>query len=104
MLIPAVEQVYSGAGLTADVEPAIAAGARRRLMGWSVRESAGSPAVATVSIVHGATVSGGTPIAHVELAANASSTQWLGPQGLDVRDGVSLDIAGGVDVVLWWTA
>lgn len=103
-MIPAVDQYYSDTGLTADVEPAIAAGPRRRLLGWSIRESAGSPAVATVSIVLGEAVSGGTPIGHVELAANGSETKWFGPQGIDVRDGVSLDIAGGVDVVLWWTA
>tara|TARA_Y100000310_G_C20407441_1_gene680319 strand:+ start:291 stop:629 length:339 start_codon:yes stop_codon:yes gene_type:complete len=86
------------AGITADVEPAVAAASGLRYLGLSIRESDGTPAVATVKIYNGATVAGGTEIDIVELAANGSDEHWFWP-GIDAADGISIEvIAGTVDV------
>lgn len=91
------------AGLTADADAAVAAATGLRLMGFAARESAGSPAVATFQIVHGATGASGDAIVPVELAANGSTFQWFGPQGIAVADGISIDhVAGTVDVTLFY--
>lgn len=104
-MIPAVDLIYSAAAATADAAAAVAANPRVRILGWSVRESAGTPAVATLRIMRGATVAGGTTIAFVELAANASAQQWYGPQGIEAQAGLTIDhIAGEYDIVVYYTA
>lgn len=92
------------AGIAADVEPAVVAATGLRLMGYAAREShATTPAAAAVNIVHGATVAGGDAIVPVELAADSSKSEWFGPQGIDVEDGISIEVvAGTVDVVLYF--
>lgn len=86
-------------GISADVEPAIAAATGLRLIGYSCRESAGTPAVAAFNLVHGATVAGGSNVIAVELAANASETVFFGDAGIDCANGISIDVvAGTVDV------
>lgn len=88
--------------LVADVEPAVAAAAGLRLMGFACREIDAVPAVATFRIIHGATVGGGTVVVPVELAANESKSQWFGPDGIDVPNGISIDwIVGTVDVEIF---
>lgn len=89
--------------ITADVDAAVAAATGLRLMGYSVRESAASAAVAAVSIKHGTTGAGGTYIARINLAADESERMWFGPDGIDVAaSGISIDWeAGTVDVDLW---
>ncbi len=90
------------AAVAANVEAAVAAATNLRLMGYSCRESDGSPAVATFRIFHGATVAGGTAVVVIELAANASETVWFGPDGIDMASGISVDhIAGTFDVNLF---
>ena len=79
------------AAVAADVEPAVAAKAGLRLCGWNIRESDGTPAVATFRIIHGITVSGGTVIATIELAANASKDVWYGAAGIAADSGISID-------------
>jgi len=87
------------------------------LMGWSVRESAGTPAVATIIIRNGAdtdtgtggvqcaasggvTQVGGQELAFVELAANASDIQMV--PNISAPKGICVDVvAGTVDVVLY---
>jgi hypothetical protein len=104
-MIPAVDKVYSGSGLTGDVLLAVAANPRLRMLGWSIRESAGSAAVATVRIMRGATVAGSTTIAFIELAANASAQEWYGPQGIEMQEGITVDhITGTIDLTIFWTA
>ena len=94
--------VYTVAAKAADVEPAVAAAGGLRLLGWSIRESAGSEAVATARIMNGATVSGGTAVAQIELAASNSESQWLWP-GIDCQNGISFDrIAGTFDICIYW--
>ena len=91
------------AGTTADVDAAVAAATGLRLMGYSCRESAGTPAVAAFDIVNGATGAGGTAIIAVELAANASETKWFGDTGIDASSGISINhSAGTVDVNLFY--
>lgn len=67
------------------------ASAETTLMGWSIRESAGTPAVAAVNIEDGA----GNVIAAIELAANGSSTEWFGPDGVRARGGLAVDRQSG---------
>lgn len=73
--------------------PAVA-GSVAKLYGWSVREAAGSPAVATV-IVHAGTDASGPAIGEIELAANGASTEWFGPQGVQMRDGIFVEVVAG---------
>jgi len=95
--------VNSAAG--ADVDAAVAATTGLRLMGFSSRESAGSAAVAAFNIKHSATGGAGAQLVSVELAANASTTEWFGPQGLDcAANGLSIEVvAGTVDCTLFYT-
>lgn len=91
--------------VTADVDGAVAGVTNRvlRLVGYSVRESAGSPAVATLRIVHGATVSGGDAVVLIELAANGSENQWFGESGIAMPNGISIDhITGTFDCTLFY--
>ena len=71
------------------------------MMGWSARESHGTAAIATFVIVNGATGAAAGKVAYVELAANTSTSEWYGPNGIACPLGISIDwIAGLVDVVL----
>lgn len=89
-------------GISADVEPAVSAVSGLRLIGWAMRESDGTPAVATIRLMNGATVSAGTGIITVELAANESKNAWYGPEGIDSENGITIDrIAGTVDVYIY---
>lgn len=94
------------AGISADVEPAVVAPSSNRtlrLVGYACREVAGSPAVASFNIVNGATVSGGTALIPVELAANGSECKWFGPEGIRFNSGISIEVvAGTVDVTLFY--
>lgn len=95
------------AGVTEDVDGAVAAvtTGKLRLVGFSVRESDVTPAVATLQIVHGATVSGGDAVIPIELAANESKTQFFGDGGIDFSDGISIDhVAGTFDCTLIYKA
>ena len=90
-------------GVTGDVDAAVAAAAGLRLMGWSARESDGTPAAASFNIVHGATGDGGDQIIPVELAANGIAHQWYGPQGIAVANGISTNhVAGTYDLTLFY--
>jgi hypothetical protein len=105
MSVPSTWQAASvdvNAAVAADVEPAVAAAAGLRLVGWAARESDGTAAVATFRLMNGATVSGGTLLVPVELAANESEGAWYGPEGIDSANGISIDhIAGTVDIVIY---
>ena len=75
-----------------------------RLLGWSIREDAGTPAVATVVLRHDAdgTCDGTGVIAFIELAANGSDQMSYGDRGLAIASGVCADIlAGSVSVVIY---
>jgi len=86
------------AGITSNVDAAVAAASGLRYLGMAIRESKSVAAVATVKIYNGATVGGGTEIDVVELAADASTEHWFWP-GIDAANGISIEvIAGEVDV------
>lgn len=85
---------YNAATGTGD---ATAIAVTARLMGVSVGESAGAPAVATVLIRRGSST--GPEVARFELAANASETVWFGPGGIYCPDGIYIDRTAGETVV-----
>lgn len=65
------------------------------LFGWSVSENAGPAAPGTVVIRDGVDVSG--PIlAVIELPADRSDTESLGPEGLSFMKGIFVEITGTV--------
>ena len=91
------------AAVTADVDAAIAAATGLRLMGYAIRENAGSAAVATVRIVHGAVAATGDAVIPIELAANGSETKWFGDTGIAFPNGISIEhIAGSVECTLFY--
>lgn len=95
--------VYTSASVVADVNAAVAAQGGLRLVGYSIQESAGTPAAAACKIVHGATVGGGTNVAFVKLAASGSTTVSFGPAGIACPNGISFDwVSGQVDVALYY--
>ena len=80
-------------------EAGVAATANMRLMGYSIKETAG--AVATMSLLHGAS-SAGTALAHENFAAAASVTRWFGPQGIPCASGIWIErLTGSTAVVLY---
>lgn len=88
------------AAKTADVQ-GVAAADGLRLVGYSIRESASSAAVATVRLRNG-TADTDPILALIELAANASAQVTLPDGGLDAEDGIFVEVvAGEVDIVLY---
>ncbi len=81
-------------------EAGVAATANMRLMGYSIKETAA--AVATMSLLHGAS-SAGTALVHLNFAASASSTQWFGPQGIPCAAGVWIERLTGSTAVILYT-
>jgi hypothetical protein len=86
------------ASTTADVQVTDRDG---YLAGWSLRESSGTPAVAT-AILRDGTADTDPILAVVELAANASSTVALDHPLTIAGDGVFLEVAAGeVEGSVW---
>jgi len=84
--------------LVADADLAVAAAPGLRYLGFSCKESDGTPAVATFRILRG-DIATGTVLDTVELAANESAREWYGPEGFNSPEGISIDwIVGTVDV------
>lgn len=81
-----VAQIESGR------RPMTAGGA---LVGYSIRESAGAAAV--VNLRDGPDAAGQL-VATVALAANAAETVWFGPGGLNLANGLFVEIATGAAV------
>lgn len=72
-----------------------------RLMGYAVRESAGTPAVAEALLRHG-TAATDPILAFVELAGNGKDAIWFGPNGIRCPNGVFVDrVAGNTEFVLY---
>ena len=88
--------------VAADVDALVAAAVGLRLIGWSCKESDGSPAAASFNIKNSATGAAGSLLVPVELTANESAGDWYGPDGIDAQDGLSIDhVAGTFHVVLY---
>ncbi len=97
--IPTKIQLTPFVARTADIQVQAAAPGLR-LMGYAVRESAGTPAVATAILRHG-TADTDPLIVPIELAANESDHEWMWP-GILVEDGIFLEVAGGeVDISVY---
>ena len=101
-MTPALVELNATVG--ADVDAAVAADANLRLIGYSIAESAGTPAIASCAIVNGATGAAAGKVAYISLEAGCSQTVWMGPQGVTCPLGLSIDwIAGELDIVLYYT-
>jgi hypothetical protein len=71
------------------------------LMGFSLRESAASPAVATAIIRDGTTATDPV-VVMLELNGDQSATMWFGPDGIRINTGVFLDrVAGTITGALY---
>lgn len=81
-------------------EAGVAAATGLRLMGYSIKETAG--AVATVSL-HNGTSGSATALAYVNLAAAGSVTEWFGPQGIPAESGVWIERLTGTTAVILHT-
>lgn len=97
---PALTSVHNGT--SADVLGAVSPHANLRLTGFSVRESASTPAVATFRLVNGETVQAPQVVLPVELGANESTSDWFG-DGIACPAGITIDIiAGTVDLIIYY--
>ena len=86
------------ATLTTDVQAYTGYG---NLYGYSFRESAGTPAVATV-ILRDGTAASDPILVILELGSNGVDTQWFGPQGIPFNRGIYVDrVAGETEGVLY---
>ncbi len=81
---------------------AIAATPNMRLMGYCVSESSGTPALAVLTIRHGATNSD-TVLAPITLLASTTLPVWLGPQGIPVPSGVYVNRTTGNATISLYT-
>ena len=71
------------------------------LFGVDVRESNGTPAVATVRIREN--TASGQILSNIELAADKSDWRWWGPQGLRCDGDIFVEVVTGVvEVVIHW--
>lgn len=92
--------VNSGNSITSDQNAVVAAGAGLRYYGFSAMEDAGS--TASFRIKHGTTGAGGTVVDVVTLMPGESTSDWYGPEGIDVAaNGLSVDwLTGSFKLVL----
>ena len=95
-----VTTVFAGSRAT-DFPSLVDADTDLRLMGFTVVESAGSPAAAHMRIVHGQVTSGNPVIATVKLAADGKEQAWFGPDGIPIPNGITLNfVAGAMETTL----
>jgi hypothetical protein len=72
-------------------------------MGLSVRESAGTPAVATLNVCHG-TSSSGDVLCPISLIASDTKFAWFGPQGIPCASGLHIHRVSGNSTITVFTA
>lgn len=91
------------AGISTDQDAVLPGNRYLRLMGYSIRESAGTSGAAAADIVEGATASGGDKVVPIELSGNTNEKDWFGPDGIEMQSGVSVRvISGTVDIVVFY--
>lgn len=77
---------------------------RATLMGWSLMEDAGTPALASLYLRDGTSASGAI-VAAIKMAASGSNNNWLGDidnGGVTLKNGLFLDmIAGSVSGAIY---
>lgn len=81
----------------------VAATPNMRLMGFCVRESAGTPALATLNIRHGTTNTDAV-LAPIVVLASTSLPAWFGPQGIPCANGIYVDRTAGNTTLTLYTA
>lgn len=92
-------RLASGTGNAAAVAPTTGL----RLLGFSITESAGSPAVAQVSIQEGTSANIANEIAGVNLAASGSAQTWYGEHGIPCPGGIYLNrVSGTTRAVIYY--
>ena len=95
--MPVAASITVVASGTTDVA-GLAAAAGRRLLGFSIQEDAGAPAVAEAKLRLGTLVSD-TEIAFISLAASGAQTVWFGDRGIDASAGVFFERVTGTTVL-----
>lgn len=94
-------EVDLNAAVVADVDAAVAANDKLFLYGYSAKEGAGTPAIASFSIVNGATGAAAGKVVHVALLASTSETVIF-ERPIACPLGISVDwIAGDIDIILY---
>lgn len=95
-------QVYTDLNATADDDLAVAADPTLVLLGYVVSETAASPAVAEVLIIHGADGDGDV-VAPVFCAASATHQFAFPEGGIPCPNGLTIErIAGETSVALYY--
>jgi hypothetical protein len=91
---------HAAAG-TGDVDLAVAADAGLVLMGYTIREAAGSPAIASVQIINGVDGSGAV-VAEIAVLASDSKHVWFGENGVACPLGITIErLAGSTAVTVF---
>jgi len=101
----AVQTDAAQTALTADATLEAAA-TGLRLQGWTARESASTPAAATLILRHDGdgTCDSTNVIAFIELTGDQSVNMWYGNEGIRAAAGVCADVlAGTVDINLYFS-
>lgn len=93
-----ITPIAAGTGDTQGV----AATANMRLLGFVVRESAGTPAVATLNVCHG-TANTDPVLAPISLIASDTKVAWFGPQGIPCASGLFVDRVAGNSTITFYT-
>lgn len=65
------------------------------LYGFAIREKAGTPAAAAVTIRDALTAGTGKIIVPINLLASESAREWYGPQGIPFSTGIFWDMESG---------
>lgn len=93
----------SHVAVASNVNAAVAATKGLRLMGYTLHEASGGPAPVEMHLVNGATVAGGTPVSVAKVPVDGSDKAWFGPNGVDCRNGISIEaVAGSMDIVIYY--
>lgn len=92
---------YPAVAGTGNVTFTLASSGPAHLFGWSVQESAGSPAIASATLRDGS--ASGAVIGNISVLASDSKHVWFGPQGVTVPSGVVVlvRVAGTTTVTLY---
>jgi hypothetical protein len=105
-LAAGLQQTVNGLRVTAGrpapfLPNALNSTARGRLVGWSLRETAGNPA--TVTLYNGRDT-GADVLAVIPLTANAGATLLPGSPGVSFGDGLYAAVSGAVTGALYFGA
>ena len=95
-------KLANSTAVVADVNALVPAQLGLKCLGYSVMESAGVPAAASLRIINGATAAG-TAIVNQKLIASQSVTQWFGGNGIECPNGITVDfLAGQFDITIYY--